>query len=88
MVSIVTCALMSQKVIPSLAKLARTSVINHNFNRNDKCIICLLTCNKCKMQYLGKIVDAFRLRWNNYKDNIGNTLRKNHICNSTYLNTS
>ena len=63
-------------------------VINHSFNCNDKCIIYLLTCNKCKMQYLGKTVDAFRLRWNNYKDNIGNTLRKNHVCNNAYLNTS
>ena len=37
-------------------------VINHSFNCNDKCIIYLLTCNKCKMQYIGKSVDDFRLR--------------------------
>ena len=37
-------------------------VINHSFNFNDKCIICLLTCNKCNMQYLGKPVNNFRLR--------------------------
>ena len=36
-------------------------VINHSFNCNDKCIIYLLTCNKCKMQYVGKTVDEFRL---------------------------
>ena len=44
-------------------------VINHSFNCNDKCIIYLFTCNKCKVQYVGKTVDDFHLRWNNYKDN-------------------
>ena len=44
-------------------------VINHSFNCNDKCIIYLLTCSKCKMQCVGKTVDDFRLPWNNYKDN-------------------
>ena len=36
-------------------------VINHSFNCNDKCIIYLLTCNKCKMQYVVKTVDDFCL---------------------------
>ena len=36
-------------------------VINHSFNCSDKCIIYLLTCNKCKMQYVVKTVDDFRL---------------------------
>ena len=36
-------------------------VINHSFNCNDKCILYLLTSNKCKMQYVGKTVDEFRL---------------------------
>ena len=47
----------------------REFVISHSFNCNDKCIIYLLTCNKCKLQYEGKTVDDFHLRWNNYKDN-------------------
>ena len=51
-------------------------VINHSFPCNDKCIIYLLTCNKCKIQYVGKTVDEFRLRWNNYKDNKRNYLKK------------
>ena len=51
-------------------------VINHSFNCNDKCIIYLLTCNKCKMQYVGKTVDDFRLRLNNYKVNNRKSLRK------------
>ena len=36
-------------------------VVNHSFNCIDKCIIYLLTCNTCKMQYVGKTVDDFRL---------------------------
>ena len=51
-------------------------VINHSFNFNGKCIIYLLTCNKCEMQYVGKTVDDFRLRWNNYKDDNRKYLRK------------
>ena len=36
-------------------------VVDRSFNCNDKCFIYLLTCNKCKMQYVGKTVDEFRL---------------------------
>ena len=59
-------------------------VVNHSFNCIDKCIIYLLTCNKCKMQYVGKTVDDFRLRWNNYKDNNRKYLRK-ESCMQQYL---
>ena len=51
-------------------------VINHSFNCNDKCITYLFTCNKCKVQYVGKTVDDFHLRWNNYKDNNRKYLRE------------
>ena len=54
----------------------REYVISHNFNCNDKCVTYLLTCSECKMQYVGKTVDDFRLRWNNYKDNNRKYLRK------------
>ena len=53
--------------------------INHIFNCNDKCLIYLLTCNKCMLQYVGKTVDEFLLRWNNYKMNDRNFL-KGQIC--------
>ena len=43
-------------------------VVN-SFNCNNKCTTNLLTYNKCKMQYVGKTIDNFRLQWNNYKDN-------------------
>ena len=66
-------------------------VINHSFNCNGKCIIYLITCNKCKMQYVGKTVNDFRLRWNNYKDNNRKYLRKESCIQQhlfDYLNTS
>ena len=45
----------------------KTYKINHHFNCDEKCLIYLLTCNRCKKQYTGQTVDNFHLRWNNYK---------------------
>ena len=41
--------------------------INHSFNCDSKCLIYLLSCKVCGIQYTGSTVDKFRLRWNNYK---------------------
>ena len=41
--------------------------INHRLDCNDKCLVYLLTCNKCKKQYTGQTTDNFRGRSNNYK---------------------
>ena len=46
-----------------------TYKINHQFNCSEKCLVYLLTCNKCFKQYVGQTVDEFRRRWNNYKSN-------------------
>ena len=70
-------------------------VINHSSNCNDRCIIYLLTCNKCKMQHVRKTVYGFRVSWNNFKDNNRKYLREKpcmqhlfeHLYN-TYFNTS
>ena len=43
--------------------------ISHRFDRNEKCLIYLTTCNRCLKQYVVQIVDEFRHRWKNYKDN-------------------
>ena len=51
-------------------------VSNHSFNCNDRCIMHLLTCNKCKMQYIGKTTGDFRLQWNDYKYDNRKYLRK------------
>lgn len=34
---------------------------------DSKFLICLSTCNKCKIKYSGQTCDQFRLLWNNYK---------------------
>ena len=46
-----------------------TYKINHQFNCSEKCLVYLITCNKCFKQYVGQTVDEFRQRWNNYKSN-------------------
>ena len=43
--------------------------INHQLNCNDKCLIYLLSCKVCGLQYVGSTIDKFRLGWNNYKEN-------------------
>ena len=43
--------------------------INNCFDCNEKCLIYVLTCKVCLKQDVGKTVDEFRLRWNNYKSN-------------------
>ena len=41
--------------------------IDHLFDCNEKCIVYLMTCSKCKKQYTGQTAVQFRSRWNNYK---------------------
>ena len=43
--------------------------INHQLNCNDKCLIYLLSCKVCGVQYVGSTADKFRFRWNNCKEN-------------------
>ena len=56
-----------------------TFQINHELNCHDKCLIYLLKCKVCKKQYVGETTDAFRLRWNNYKDN-DRKFQRNESC--------
>ena len=39
----------------------------------------LLKCEVCKKQHVGETTDAFRLRWNNYKDN-DRKFQRNESC--------
>ena len=55
-------------------------IINHRFDCNERCLVYLLTCNKCKMQNVGQTIYQFRSRCNNYKSG----LRK-HACNNICL---
>ena len=59
--------------------------INHKFECSEKCLIYLLTCKKSLIQYVGKTVDEFRYRWNNYKNNSRNydynqPCMQRHLC--------
>ena len=63
-----------------------TYIINHRFDCNERCLVYLLTCNKCKMQYVGQTIDQFRSRWNNYKSDSrkhvqGATCMQQHLFN-------
>ena len=58
--------------------------INHHLTCDDKCLIYLLNCNKCNLQYVGQTTESFRYRWNNYKCNYrkyleGETCMQKHI---------
>ena len=44
-----------------------TFKINHRLDCNNKCLVHLLTCKKCKKQYTSQTTDNFRGSWNNYK---------------------
>ena len=53
--------------------------INDQLNCNDKCLIYLLSCKVCGLQYVGSTTDKFRLRWNNYKENNQKARGEEHI---------
>ena len=57
----------SLKLILLLVVSLEKYKINHRLDCNDKCLVYLLTCNKCKKQYTGQTTDNFCGRWNNYK---------------------
>ena len=44
-----------------------TYKINHRLVCNNKCLVYLVTCNKCKKHCTGQTTDNFCGRWNNYK---------------------
>ena len=37
------------------------SKINHHFDYDSKCVISLISCKVCDLQYVGSTVDRFRL---------------------------
>ena len=39
-----------------------TYKINHRFDCMEKCLIYLLTCNRCRKQYVDQTIDTFRYR--------------------------
>ena len=45
----------------------KESVINHEVGCNSNCVVYLMTCKVCNLQYVGETCsEKFRLRYNNY----------------------
>ena len=61
--------------------------INHICDCSKRCLIYLITCNRCLKQYVGQTVDEFRYRWNNYKDNAKSLKVENTASKDTCMNT-
>ena len=61
-----------------------TYKINHYFNCDSKCLVYLITCRTCKLQYTGQTCDTFRKRWNNYSCCARNAERGEE-CKQKYL---
>ena len=59
---------------------------NHRLDCNDKCLVYLLTCNKCKKQYTGQTTDNFRGRWNNYKSENKSFKEEKSAYKNIYIN--
>ena len=59
--------------------------INLRLNCDDKCLVYLLTCRKCNLQYVGQTTEAFRLRWNNYRCNFRKFVKDQPCMQKPYL---
>ena len=69
-----TCNNVEQTVFFESTMTKERYRINHQLDCNSKCLVYLLTCKVCNIQYVGQTSDKFRLRWNNYR----NEARKAH----------
>ena len=49
----------------------KIQIRNHRLDCNERCLVYLLTYDKCKIQYVGKTIDQSVSRWNNYKSDSG-----------------
>ena len=61
-----------------------TYKINHYFNCDSKCLVYIITCHTCKLQYTGQTCDAFWKRWNNYRCCAKN-VERGEECKQKYL---
>ena len=78
------CTIVPETGTFSSTVTGETFQINHELNCDDKCLIHLLKRKVCKKLYVGETTDAFRLRWNNYKDN-DQKFQRNESCMQQHL---
>ena len=64
------CINVNETSILTSTVTGETYIINHSFECNERCLVYLLTCNKCTMQYVGETIGQFQSRWNNYKSDL------------------
>ena len=63
-----------------------TYKINHRLECNDKCLVYLLTCNKCEKQYTGQTTDNFRGRGNSSSLKVKVLKEEKSVCRNIYIN--
>ena len=51
-------------------KTGKEFSINYDLNCNSRNVIYLISCSKCKIQYVGSTTTAFRTRFNNHKSGV------------------
>ena len=56
-------------------------IINHEhiLTCNSKNIIYLITCNKCKIQYVGETIQMLKMRMNKHRSDIRSKIANTHI---------
>ena len=59
--------------------------INHDFDCHSRCIVYLLSCKVCGLQYVVSPIDRFIFRRNNYKCSIGRGYCQAELLPSTFL---
>ena len=62
-----------------------TYIINHRSDCNERCLVYLLTCNKCKMQYVGQTINSFGQDGTITKVIRESMVRELHVCNNICL---
>ena len=65
-----TCPHLDCRKFFSSEKTSKTYTIRHSFNCSSRYIIYLITCSKCKKQYVGQTTQKLKTRFNHYRSNI------------------
>ena len=62
-----------------------TYIINNIFGCNERCLVYFLICNKCKMQYVGRLLTSSSQDGTITKKPQESMVRKLHVCNNICL---
>ena len=59
----------------SSSKTGKSHTIRHSFSSKSRCVIYLITCEKCKKQYVGLTTQELHVRVNHHRSNILSKVR-------------